>query len=156
MEVLDRAEHTIALDLENEEFTLAIVPAQGTPSLIADNQFTMTWQADTSGNGYDYGMFESTAPVTPSAQISSTNMADWVIGNLSISEGTFAYDVFPNNTVDINSAVKIADLVYDPEFSATGKWELSGIDGATGITLDPVAFDQEGGKTRYYHRRCSF
>ena len=145
-EVLERAEHTSALDLANEEFTLSIVPAQGTPSLVADNQFTMSWQADTSGNGYDYGMFESTAPVTPSAQINSTLLADFVIGNLTISEGSFAYDVFPDNSVDINSAVKIADLVYDPDSGGNGSWEMSGIDGATNITLDPVAFDQEGGK----------
>ncbi len=145
-EVLERAEHTSGLDLGNEEFTLSIAPAQGTPPLIADNQFTMSWQPDTSGNGYDYGMFEATAPVTPSAQISSTNMADWVIGNLTISEGAYQYDVFPDNSVDINSAVKIADLVYDPDFSTNGSWELSNIDGATGITLDPVAFDQDGQK----------
>ncbi len=146
IEVLERAEHTTGLDLEDEEFTLSIVPAQGNPSLIADNQFTMTWQPDTSGNGFDYGMFESTAPTTPSAQINSTQMADWVVGNLAVDGGVFGYDVFPNNTVDINSAVKIADLKYDPTEGANGSWELSNIDGATGITMTAVAFDQEGGK----------
>lgn len=148
-EVLERAEHTSGLDLANEEFTLSIDPAQGTPALIADNQFTMSWAADTSGNGYDYGMFEATAAVTPSAQIASTNMANWVIGNLYIANGAFEYDVFANNSVDISSAVKIADLVYDPnapEDGANGTWVFSVIDGATGITLDPVTFDQDGQK----------
>ena len=143
---MERAEHITGLDLTGDTFTLSIVPAQGNPSLIADNQFTMSWQPDTSGNGYLWGMFEDTAPITPSAQISSTNMADWVIGNPSIDEGTFVFDVFPNNTVDINSAVKIAELTYDPDSGGNGSWELTDIDGGTGITMTEVAFDQDTAK----------
>ena len=145
-EVMERAEHITGLDLTGDTFTLSIVPAQGTPSLIADNVFQMNWQADTSGNGFLWGMFENTAPTTPSAQISSTNMADWVIGNPLISEGTFLFDVFADNTLPINSSVKIAEMTYDPDSGGNGSWELSGIDGATGITLDPVAFDQDTAK----------
>ena len=146
MEVMERAEHITGIDLTGDTFTLSIVPAQGNPALTADNQFTMSWQADTSGNGYLWGMFEDTAPTVVSAQISSTNMADWVVGNLQISEGTFVFDVFPNNTQDINSAVKIAELTYDPDFSTNGSWELTDIDGATGITMTEVAFDQDSSK----------
>mgnify|MGYP003664161404 FL=1 len=146
IEVMDRAQHTTGLDLTGDTITLSIAPAQGTPSLIADNQFTLSWQKDTSGNGFLWGLFEDSAPTTPSAQINSTQMADYVVGNLAVDGGVFGYDVFADNTIDINSAVKIADLKYDPTDGATGSWEMSNIDGATGITLDPVAFNQDGAK----------
>ena len=145
MEILERAEHTTGLDLTNETFSLNI-GTQGTPTLVDDNQFTMSWQRDTSGRGYDYGMFEDTAAVTPSAQINSTLLTDFVIGNPTIDEGTFKYDVFADNSVPINSGVKIADLIYDMDETANGQWEMSGIDGAAGISLDPILFNQDAKK----------
>ncbi len=133
----DRLQEFGGLDLSDSLIQLSILPEQGTPPLVPDNQFVMGFEADMSGNGYNYYLYTLDVATTPSAQINSTLLADMAIGNLSISGEIISYEVFADNTSPIVGATKIADLEYnvDADDTAYGNWTFKNWTAGAGVSL---------------------
>ena len=140
VEMLSKNETPSGLNLNSTTFSLKF-PQTG---IIGANVFIMEWQTDTSGNGYDFGMFEDSGATTPNAGINSTLLENFVIGNFTYDAENekFQYEVFADNTVAIASATKIADIEFDLNTDNFGLWTMDGIDASTNITIDPCLFTQ--------------
>lgn len=154
--ILDEATHIDGLDLSQETFTLQIVPTQGSPTLVADNQFTMSFQPDGVANGYLYGIFEDTAAVTPSTQINSTQIGSIVLGNLTIEDGIYKYELFEDASQPIATATNIGTFEYDPEEGTNGEWTMDFTDPPVGLTLTTAQFDQDNGQPDVLNTKATF
>ena len=125
-----------------DDTTFQVDTGQGSPALVADNQFIMVFGQDESGNGYDFIMETDTAEVTSSTQCNSSQFDGFAIGGSYLDGAVQTYSVYSDNLTPIADATEIGTMEIRPGEGVGGFLQLSfvGLDGSEPISINPAIF----------------